>query len=174
VSGLSPDFVARTAVLRAKLGIICHDGEVPAWLIWLIAAGVLAGAETLSLDFVLIMFAGGAAGASISAALGAPAIAQVLVAIAATLALLVFVRPVVRRHLAPHIHLTGSAALVGREAIVLSQVDEHGGRIRLNGQEWSARTFDQNQVLPAGTRVRVMQISGATAIVWEETPPPLR
>lgn len=137
-----------------------------AWLIWLIIAAVLAGAEALSLDLVLIMLAGGAGGGAVAAGLDAPGPVQVLVAIAVALGLLLGVRPVARRHLLGHEHLTGSAALVGKSAMVLSRVDAHDGRIRLNGGEWSARCFDDAQVIEAGTTVQVMQISGATAVVW--------
>ncbi len=51
---------------------------------------------------------------------------------------------------------------------MLSEVDAHDGRVRLNGGEWSARAFDERQVLPAGTVVRVMKITGATAVVLHE------
>ncbi len=142
---------------------------MPAWLIWLIISAALAAAETMSLAFVLAMCAGGAAAAAITAAAGAPGAIQVVVAIIVSLGLLAFVRPVARRELTGDVqHVTGVAALVGMEAVVLSRVDAHGGRIRLNGQEWSARAFDRTQVVPAGATVRVMEISGATAIVWEE------
>ena len=73
---------------------------MPAWLIWVIAAGVLTGAETLSMDFVLVMCAGGAAAGALAAAAGAPAVVQVLVAAFVAIGLLAFVRPVARRHLA--------------------------------------------------------------------------
>ncbi|HKC27143.1 MAG TPA: NfeD family protein [Jatrophihabitans sp.] len=144
---------------------------MPDWLYWLIAAGVLAAAEVTSLTFVLIMFAGGALAGSITAALGGPVLLQVIVAIVATVALLGGVRPVARRHLMSGPHTpTGTERLVGQEAIVLSEVDAHDGRVRLDGNEWSARAFDERQVLPAGTVVRVMRISGATAVVLHEEP----
>jgi membrane protein implicated in regulation of membrane protease activity len=144
---------------------------MPDWLIWLLAAGVLAAAEAASLTFVLIMFAGGALGASITAAAGGSVLLQCIVAIVATLALLGGVRPVARRHLTAGTGTTtGSDALVGTEAIVLSEVDAHDGRIRLNGGEWTARAYDETQVLPAGTVVRVMKITGATAVVLHEKP----
>ena len=141
------------------------------WLVWLIAAGILAAAEATSLTFVLIMFAGGALAGSITAAIGAPVLLQVVVAIAATVALMVGVRPVARRHLmsAPE-SATGSDALVGQQAIVLSEVTARDGRVRLNGGEWSARAYDQEQVVPPGTVVRVMKITGATAEVLHEEP----
>jgi membrane protein implicated in regulation of membrane protease activity len=141
------------------------------WLVWLIAAGVLAVAETASLTFVLIMVAGGAAAGSVAAAAGAPVIAQFAVAVVATIALLGGVRPIAKRHMVAGTGtITGSERLVGKEAVVLSQVDARDGRVRLEGGEWSARAFDSSQVLPAGTVVRVMRISGATAeVLHEET-----
>jgi membrane protein implicated in regulation of membrane protease activity len=140
---------------------------VPAWLIWLIVSGALAAAEAASLSFVLLMVSGGAAAAAITAALGGPALLQVVVAILGTLALLWLVRPVAIRHTnsGPHV-LTGSDALVGRDAVVLSAVTGSDGRVRLNGGEWSARAIDPSQVLAAGTHVTVMAIDGATAVVW--------
>ena len=142
---------------------------MPAWLIWLIAAAILAGAETLSLDFVLLMCGGGAAAGAIAAAAGLPAAGQVASAVVAALVLLMFVRPVARRHLlAGPSHVSGTAALVGRTAVVLSSVDDKDGRVRLNGAEWSARAMNEGEVLPAGTTVRVHEIAGATAVVFEE------
>jgi membrane protein implicated in regulation of membrane protease activity len=144
---------------------------MPDWLIWLLVAGVLAAAEAASLTFVLLMFAGGAAAAAITAAAGGPVLLQCIVAIVATLALLGGVRPIARKHLTAGAGTTtGSDALVGQEAIVLSQVDAHDGRVRLNGGEWSARSYDERQILPAGTVVRVMKITGATAVVLHEGP----
>jgi membrane protein implicated in regulation of membrane protease activity len=144
---------------------------VPDWLIWLIAAGVLAAAEVSSLTFVLIMFAGGAVAGAITAAAGGSVLLQVIVAILATVALLAGVRPVARKHLMSGPGTTtGSDRLVGQEAIVLSEVTAHDGRVRLEGGEWSARSYDPAQVLPAGTVVRVMKINGATAVVLHEEP----
>jgi membrane protein implicated in regulation of membrane protease activity len=96
-------------------------------------------------------------------------VAQVLVAIAGTLALLWLVRPVAIRHLNPDpVMVTGSDALVGREAVVLQAVTRDNGRVRLNGGEWSARAMDAKQEMPAGTVVSVVAIDGATAVVWRD------
>jgi membrane protein implicated in regulation of membrane protease activity len=142
---------------------------MPAWLIWLIVAGILAGAETLSLDLVLIMLAGGAGAAAIAAGAGAPVPLQLAIAAAASLGLLFGVRPVARRHLLGHGAVRmGAEALVGMRARVLTPVDALDGRVQLNGGEWSARAFDPTQTIPIGATVRVMEISGATAVVWEE------
>jgi membrane protein implicated in regulation of membrane protease activity len=141
---------------------------VPAWLIWIIAAAALAGAEALSLDLVLVMFAAGAGAGAITAAAGAPPAGQVAVAALVSVALLAFVRPTAKRHLLPGAgHVSGSAALVGQQAVVTRKVDGSDGRIRLNGSEWSARSFDDTQVIPDGTVVQVVKIDGATAVVWE-------
>jgi membrane protein implicated in regulation of membrane protease activity len=138
-------------------------------LLWLIASGVLAAAEATTLTLVLLMVAGGAAAGAVTAAFGAPVAVQFAVAAVATLALLGVVRPIARRHLIPaDPAITGTDALVGMEAVVLSKVDASDGRVRLNGSEWSARSFDPEQTVPAGTVVRVVQIHGATALVVEE------
>jgi membrane protein implicated in regulation of membrane protease activity len=142
---------------------------MPAWLVWLIIAGVFAGGEAMSGTFVLLMMSGGAIGGAVTAAVGGPLLAQVIVAVVVTLGLVWLVRPVAIRHLNPGpAAITGSEALVGREAVVLTQVDRDGGRVRLNGAEWSARAKDPSQELPAGTRVSVIAIDGATAVVWKD------
>ena len=140
-----------------------------AWVVWLILAAVLAGAEAFSLDLVLIMLAGGALAGSITAVAGLPPAVQIAVAVAGSAALLGVVRPVAKRHLTVRGHLTGSDALVGRDAIVLSRVDATGGRVRLNGSEWSARASDHRQVIEAGATVQVIEIAGATAVVWDSS-----
>ena len=142
---------------------------MPEWLAWLIAAGVLAGAETMSGAFVLIMVAGGAGAGALTAALGAPVAVQILVALAGTLLLLWLVRPVAVRHLNPGPPaITGAAALVGHEAVVLHEVTRHGGRVRLNGAEWTARAADPKQELEPGAVVTVLAIDGATAVVYRD------
>jgi membrane protein implicated in regulation of membrane protease activity len=155
--------------LATGTGNSWFDGFMNAWLIWLIIAAVLAGAEMMSLDLVLIMLAGGAVAGSVTAGVGLPPTVQIAVAIAAAAGLLVAVRPVAKRHLTVRSHVTGTDALVGKDAIVLSRVDSSGGRIRLNGSEWSARASDHRQVIEAGSTVQVIQIAGATAVVWDST-----
>jgi membrane protein implicated in regulation of membrane protease activity len=142
---------------------------VPDWLAWLLVSAAFAAAETVSTAFVLIMVAGGAGAAAIAAGLGAGVFLQIVVAIAGTLALLWLVRPVAIRHLNPGPPaITGSDALVGHEAVVLRDVTREGGRVRLNGAEWSARAADPKQELTPGTVVTVLAIDGATAVVYHE------
>lgn len=141
---------------------------MPVWLIWLIAAGALAIAEALSLDLVLIMCGGAALMGAVAAAVGAPVTIQFAVFAISALGLIAVVRPTARRHLeltSPHTR-TGIEALVGNEAVVMRAVDSHGGRVKLGGEEWSAQAFDPTEILEVGRVVRVMEIKGATAIVW--------
>jgi len=118
---------------------------------------------------VLIMFAGAALLAGGAAALGATAALQVAVFVVASLGLLVVVRPLAKRRLElPRHERMGIEALVGRSAVVIHTVDQHGGRVRLAGEEWSAEAFDPTQVLEVGRTVQVMEIRGAAAVVWAE------
>jgi membrane protein implicated in regulation of membrane protease activity len=92
---------------------------------------------------------------------------QLAAFVVASAAGLAFVRPIAMRHLKqPPALRTGTAALVGRSAIVLEEVTEHRGRIRIGGEEWSSRAYDESLVIPVGTKVDVMQIDGATALVY--------
>jgi membrane protein implicated in regulation of membrane protease activity len=117
------------------------------------------------------MLAGGAVGGAVAGALGAPFIVQALVAIATSAALLGVVRPVAKRHLRQPVGArTGVAALVGRRATVVERVDAHGGRVKLAGEIWSARSYDHS-VIEIGASVDVVEIQGATALVYEAEGP---
>jgi membrane protein implicated in regulation of membrane protease activity len=137
---------------------------MPTWPIWLIIAAVLGALESVSLTFVLSMFAGGALVAAVAAALGASDVLQVGVFLVSSLLLVALVRPVAVRHLRRSGPRMGAEALVGQHAVVLSSVDAYDGRVRLNGGEWSARTTDSG-TLDVGTVVEVVRIDGATAVV---------
>ena len=138
-----------------------------AWVWWIVAAGVLAVAEVLTGGtLVLLMLAGGAAAGGLTAALGAPPALSVGVFALVSVALLGLVRPIARRHMRVNREArTNVAALVGAEALVLESVDGQDGRIKLAGEIWSARAYDGQSVFEPGTRVQVLQIDGATALV---------
>jgi membrane protein implicated in regulation of membrane protease activity len=136
------------------------------WVYWMIAAGVLAVGEMVSLSFFLGPIAVAAAIAAVAALIGAGVALQLVVFITASAASLVVLRPVARRHLrTPGQLRTGTAALVGERAVVLERVDRDGGQIKLAGEVWTARAYDEDEVLEEGARVQVMQIQGATALV---------
>jgi membrane protein implicated in regulation of membrane protease activity len=142
---------------------------VAAWLVWAIAALLLAIGEIFTPGlFFLGPVALAAIPAAIAALAGAAAWLQLVVFVAAALGSLAFLRPLARAHLhMPAAIRTGTAALEGAHAIVLQRVDGVGGRVRIGGEEWSARAYMPDQVIEAGTQVEVAKIEGATALVYE-------
>ena len=138
------------------------------WVIWLIAAVIFGVGEIATTSFFLAPFAGAALIAALLAAVGAGAVLTWAVFIVVAVALLLALRPLARPHLRQPARLrTGSAALVGRTATVLEQVGPDGGCIKLEGETWSARPYDEDEVFAPGTRVHVLEIRGATALVTE-------
>jgi membrane protein implicated in regulation of membrane protease activity len=137
-----------------------------AWQVWAAAALLLAGAEMLSLDLVLVMIAVSALSGMIVAMVGGAWGIQVIAASATALALLMFVRPpMVRRlHAGPDL-LVGAAALPGRTGYVEAEISAAGGRVKIGGEVWSALPAVENERIVAGERVEVVEIKGATAIV---------
>jgi membrane protein implicated in regulation of membrane protease activity len=142
---------------------------VPGWVIWSIVVVLLALGELATPGlFFLGPVAVAAIPAGIVALLGGAAWLQVLVFILGALASLGVLRPIARAHLQmPVLLRTGTAALVGARAVVLEQVDRNGGRVRIGGEEWSARAYMDDQVLEPGAHVEVAKIEGATALVYE-------
>ena len=105
---------------------------------------------------------------AVIAVAGAPVWLQLILFAAASAASLAVLRPLARRHLRmPAAIRTGTAALEGAHAVVLQRVDQTGGRVRIGGEDWSARAFMPDQVIEPGTRVEVVKIEGATALVYE-------
>jgi membrane protein implicated in regulation of membrane protease activity len=139
-------------------------------VLWLIGGVLLAIAELFTTDFILIMLAGGAFAAAGTAALGAPVAVQALVfAVVSTLGLAA-ARPALKRHLerrSDHTRM-GVDALEGSEATVVEQVTSGAGMVKIGGELWTARAYDATQVIETGARVRVVEVKGATALVWKE------
>lgn len=137
------------------------------WLLWLVAAVALGVAEAFSLTLAFGILGAAALVAAVTAGVGAPWTIQILAfAAAAALGLLV-IRPVAVRHRArPALTRDGTDALIGRRATVLEEVTAERGLVKISGENWSARAFDEDLVIPAGSAVDVMEIQGATAIVY--------
>jgi membrane protein implicated in regulation of membrane protease activity len=139
-----------------------------AWVIWLIVAVVFAVAEVVNLSFYLFPFAIGAAAAAVVGIAGGGLAVELIAFAVLTGVSFTVVRPIAKRHInMPPQLRTGTAALIGRTAIVTERiVNDHGvGQVRIDGEVWSARAYDEDKVLEAGTRVHVMEIRGATALV---------
>jgi membrane protein implicated in regulation of membrane protease activity len=139
------------------------------WVIWLVAACVLGVGEMHQGGFYLAPFAAGAGLAAVASVLGVGALLSVIVFLAASAIVFTTLRPVAQRHrrLPPSIR-TGAAALVGRPALVLERIAnaEGVGCVKIDGGEvWTARSYDEHEVIDAGERVEVVEIRGATALV---------
>jgi membrane protein implicated in regulation of membrane protease activity len=138
------------------------------WVWWIVAACVLAVGEVLTTSFFLAPFAVGALFAALADAVGLGLAGSLAVFLVFSTALLLFVRPVARRHLTMPPQLrTGTAALVGRDAVVVERIanGEGSGCAKIGGEVWTARAFDDDRVIEPGERVQVIEIRGATALV---------
>jgi membrane protein implicated in regulation of membrane protease activity len=142
---------------------------MPEWLIWAIIAVLLGIGEMLTPGLFFLGPLALAAGlAALVALIGGGLIISLIVFIVASIASLAFLRPIAKSHLRmPMLSRTGTDALVGRKAIVTRRIDARGGRVRIGGEEWSARSYLDGQVVEEGKSVDVIQIEGATALVSE-------
>jgi membrane protein implicated in regulation of membrane protease activity len=124
-------------------------------------------AEVFATFLVFGMFAAGALAAALAAALHANVVVQAVAFAMVSTTLLAFLRPIARRHLhsSPETR-TGVDALVGQEALVVERVDAHGGRVKIGGEIWSARALHPEQILDPGAAADVIEIKGATALVF--------
>jgi membrane protein implicated in regulation of membrane protease activity len=141
---------------------------MPAWVAWVIVAVGLAVGEIFTPGlFFLGPIAVAAVAAAVAAAAGGDVLVQALVFGLGAAASVALLRPIARAHLTmPHAIRTGTAALEGAPAVVLQRVDDAGGRVRIGGEEWSARSYVPDEVFDAGTKVEVARIEGATALVY--------
>ena len=136
-------------------------------VVWLIVAVALGVAEVLTTSLAFGSVAVGALFAAGVGALGAGLPWQIAVLTLTSVVGVGVVRPIAVRHLKqPPPLRSGTAALVGRTAVVLEEVTPHAGRVRIGGEEWSARPYDEMSVIPTGRTVDVLQIQGALALVY--------
>lgn len=144
-------------------------GQVGA-IIWFIGALVLAGLELAVGEFTLLMLAGAALTTAGVSLLGVPVWVEFATFGVSAVALLLLVRPALKRRLHKPATLdTSTRALVGKHALVLEEINAHGGQIRLDGSIWSARSIDPSHTFAEGEQVSVVNIDGATAVVWKQS-----
>lgn len=137
------------------------------WLIWLIIAVVFGVAEIFTLTAALGVLGAAAAVPAVIAALGLPLPLQLAAFVVASVTGVLVVRPIALRHMSrPQLERFGVDALVGKRAFVVREVNDRDGLVRIDGEEWSARSFDDVTVIPEGAAVNVMRISGTTAYVY--------
>jgi membrane protein implicated in regulation of membrane protease activity len=141
-----------------------------AWVIWLIAAVVFGVGEIATLGFFLAPFAGGALVAALLTGVGAGTAVGWAAFLVVSVILLAALRPIAisHRRQAPRLR-TGTAALVGRSGMVVERIanDEGVGCVRIDGEVWTARSYDDDDIIDVGKRVQVVEIRGATALVTE-------
>ncbi len=142
---------------------------MPAAVLWLIFALVLAGAEALTGHLFLVMLGGGALAAAVTSWLTEwPVWANGAVFLIVSILLLVLVRPPLRRRLTPaQVLQTGIEALEGKKALVLERISRDRGQVKLNGEVWTARPLNDADIYEPGESVTVMEIDGATAVVFK-------
>jgi membrane protein implicated in regulation of membrane protease activity len=141
-------------------------------LLWVVLGVVLVVAEAFTATFVLIMLAAGAFAAAAAAALGAPLAAQAAIFAVVSALSIWLLRPVIRRHALPTVAdpdaMDGTRALEGSPGEVLEQVTTDSGLVRVEGEMWTARSYDATQVIEPGERIRVIEVRGTTAMVWRD------
>ncbi|WP_369020287.1 NfeD family protein [Streptomyces californicus] len=137
------------------------------WFAWLLAAAALGVAEFFTLTLVFGLLAGAALVAAVVAGLGVGLLGQLVALGLTAVAGLALARPVALRQIAQApLTVEGSDALIGKRAEVVQEVTATHGLIKLSGEEWSARALDESHVIPVGALVDVMEIDGATAVVY--------
>ena len=149
----------------------CHDQGVET-VLWIVLAIALAIAEAFTATFLIIFFAVGALAAAGAAALGAPLLLQAIVFAIVSGLSVGALRPIVMRHAQSAAESGdtpfGIEAIEGSQATVLEQVDADHGLVKIDGELWTARSFDGAEIYAPGERVRVIKVKGVTAIVWRD------
>ena len=136
------------------------------WIVWLVLAALLGVAELMTTTLAFGLLAVAAVAAAIVGVVGLGLPFQLAAFAVAAGAGLGVVRPLAVRHIRqPPVLRTGTSALVGRSATVIEEVTVLTGRVRIGGEVWSARSYDESQVIPVGSTVDVFAIEGAAALV---------
>ena len=137
------------------------------WVVWLVVALGLGALEIVSGGtLVLLMLSGGALAGALTAGVTDNAILPWISFSVVSVGLLATVRPLARRHMSQTPELrSGTSRLIGADAEVLSEVTGRGGRVKLSGEVWSARSFNPEHIFTPGQSVQVIEIQGATALV---------
>lgn len=136
--------------------------------VWFFVGAVALGiVEIFTLDLTLLMLAGGALAGGVAGLLGAEAWLSAVIAMLVATLLLFALRPFLLRSLRARQSLveTNAAALVGKQAIAVTDVTDTKGRVKLAGEVWSARLDEGSAAVEEGATVTVVKIAGATAVV---------
>ena len=136
-------------------------------LVWLGVLAVLLAAEAVTAGLTTIWFAGGALAAAVASYFGAGLGVQLVLFLAVSCVLLILLRPIAVRYFNKDTTKTNAASLIGKKAVVIQEISnlEQKGKVRINDIEWTARTAEDGQKIPAGAVVNILEIRGVKLIV---------
>lgn len=148
----------------ADISLWWQANGIYSWLILLIAFLVI---ELMTLGLTTIWFAGGSLIAFLAGLLGAPLYLQIVIFFVTSLLLLGLTRPIVKNYFNKNRVKTNAAALIGKHAVVLEEINnlKCSGQVSVDGQQWSARTKNEEEIIEAGDKVQILEINGVKLIV---------
>lgn len=140
---------------------------------WLLIAAILIVFELISLGLTTIWFAGGAFVAAVAAIAGASLPVQIILFLVVSIVLLLITRPLAVKHLDNKTEKTNAEGLVGQTALVLQEINnlQETGQAKINGMEWTARAKNNEDIIPVGAAVTVVEIQGVKLIVESDVNP---
>lgn len=136
-------------------------------IIWLIIFVLLVVIEIATMGLTTIWFAGGTLAAIVADLLGAPILVQLILFVVVSLVLLFFTRPIAVKYFNKDRTKTNIDAYVGKQAIVVSEINnlQGIGRVNVGGIEWAARSTSEDVSFNVGAVVVVEAIEGVKLIV---------
>ncbi|MBE5874942.1 MAG: NfeD family protein [Lachnospiraceae bacterium] len=139
-------------------------------MIWLIILIICIVVEAATMGLTMVWFAGGSLVAAIAAALNAPLVVQIILFLIVSFLMVFFTRPIAVKYFNKKRVKTNVESMIGRQAIVISEIDnlQGIGQVTVGGQEWSARSEDDDVKIKVGAVVDIMAVSGVKLIVREE------
>ena len=137
---------------------------------WLVAAAVFVVIEIMTMGLTTIWFAGGALVGAVMAAVSLPLWSQIIAFVIVSVILLILTRPWALKYLNSRTVRTNADSLIGQTALVKETINnmESKGLVQLNGQDWTARSFEAGEIIPEGSEVIVKEIRGVKLIVERE------
>jgi len=134
---------------------------------WLIAMVALLVVEALVPGLVSIWFAFGALGAFVSAMLHAPLWLQIVWFLVLSILSLCLTRPLAKKYVNNKVQPTNADMVIGRECVVTEEINNlmAAGAVSVAGKVWTARSLDEDVIIPAGSTVKALRIEGVKLIV---------
>ena len=135
-------------------------------IVWLVLLVVFLIAEAATVTMVSLWFAAGALAALVIGLLHGPLWLQIGAFVAGSAVLLLLLRPLVRRYVAPKITATNADSVIGKTGLVTVAIDNvaAAGQVKLGGMVWTARSTSGGPI-GTGTLIRVDRIEGVKVFV---------